>query len=46
MNHKMSWNLPVGMHVQLYLETGSVRHFSWREYLTEKSCTWGRRKSY
>ena len=27
MNHKMSQNLHVGMHVQLYAETGSVCHF-------------------
>ena len=39
-NHKMSRELPVGMHVQLYSETGSVCHFFWREYLTLKSCTY------
>ena len=33
MNHKMSWELPVGMHVQLYSETGSVCHFFWREVM-------------
>ena len=39
MNHKMSQELPVGMHVQLCSEIGSVCHFFWREYLTLKSCT-------
>ena len=39
MNHKMSRELPVGMRVQLYSETGSVCHCFWREYLTLKSCT-------
>ena len=39
MNHKMSQALPVGMHVQLCSETGSVCHFFCREYLTLKSCT-------
>ena len=39
MNHKMSQELPLGMHVQLCSETGSVCHFFWREYLTLKSCT-------
>ena len=38
MNQKMSQELPVGIHVQLYSETGSVCHFFWREYLTLKSC--------
>ena len=39
MNHNMSQKLPIGIHVQLYWETGSVCHFFWREYLTLKSCT-------
>ena len=39
MLHKMTGKLPVGMCVQLYLETGTKRHFFWREYLTLKSCT-------
>ena len=39
MNHKMSQELPVGMHVQLCSEKGSVCHFFWQEYLTLKSCT-------
>ena len=39
MNHKMSRKLPVGMHVQLYLETGCVCHFFWWGHLTLKSCT-------
>ena len=30
MNHKMSRELPVGMHVQLYSETGSVCLFLWQ----------------
>ena len=37
--HKMSQELPVGMHVQLYSKTDSVCHFFWQEYLTLKSCT-------
>ena len=39
MSHKMSWELPVGMHVQLYSKTGTVCHFFCRKYLTQKSCT-------
>ena len=31
MNHKMSRELLVGMHVQLYSKTGSVCHFFWRD---------------
>ena len=38
-NHKMSQELPVGMHVQFCSDTGSVCHFFWWEYLTLKSCT-------
>ena len=36
---QMRQELPVGMHVQLDPETGSVCHFFWREYLTLKRCT-------
>ena len=39
MNHKVSQELPVGMHIQLCSETGSVCLVFWREYLTLKSCT-------
>ena len=30
MNHNISLRLPVGMHVQLYSQTGSVCHFFWQ----------------
>ena len=40
MNHKMSQGLPVEMHVQLCLDTGSVCHFFSRKYFTLKSCTY------
>ena len=39
MNHKMRRELPVGMHVQPYSETGSLYHFFRREYLMLKSYT-------
>ena len=42
MNHKISWELPVGRHVQLYSETGSVCHFFWREVMGGDG---GRRKA-